>query len=119
MLRDSIAKFLKIDSLIDHLTGYFEARVELLKIEAKEEISKGLSSVLVYVALAFAFLLAFMFVSVAVALLIGAKMGDTFMGFFIVAGFYLLVGVVLVLFREALAQKIEKKVSIMFNKKKQ
>jgi hypothetical protein len=41
MLRDSIAKFFKVDSLISHLTGYIETRVEILKIEAKEELSKG------------------------------------------------------------------------------
>jgi hypothetical protein len=118
MIRDSIAKFFKVDSLISNLTGYIETRVELLKIEAKEELSKGLSNVLVYLLLAFVFALVIVFISVAVALVIGERIGG-FAGFSIVAGFYLLVGMVLMMYRETLVQKIEKKVSVMFNKKKQ
>jgi uncharacterized membrane protein YqjE len=118
MIRDSIAKFFKVDSLISNLTGYIETRVELLKIEAKEELSKGLSNVLVYLLLAFVFALVIVFISVAVALVIGDRIGS-FAGFSIVGGFYLLVGMVLMKYRETLVQKIEKKVSVMFNKKKQ
>ena len=119
MLRDSIAKFLKIDSLIDNLTGYIEARVDMLKIEAREEITRVLSNTAIYLFVVFVFLLGLGLVSVAVALVIGDKLGAVSTGFFIVSGFYLLVGVVLIFFREALVQKIEKKVAIMFNKKKE
>lgn len=117
MIRDSIAKFFKVDSLISNLTGYIETRVELLKVEAKEELSKGLSNVLVYLLLAFVFALVIVFLSVALALKIGERVGG-FGGFAIVAGVYLLAGTGLVLYRDALTKKVEKKVSAMFNKKK-
>lgn len=117
MIRDSIAKFFKVDSLISHLTGYIETRVELLKVEAKEEFSKGLSNVLVYLLLAFVFALVIVFISVALALIIGERIGG-FGGFAVVAGFYLLVGTGLTLSRDTLVKKVEKKVSAMFNKKK-
>lgn len=117
MIRDSIAKFFKVDSLISNLTGYIETRVELLKVEAKEELSKGLSNVLVYLLLAFVFALVIIFLSVALALKIGERIGG-FGGFAVVAGFYLLVGTGLALSRDTLIKKLEKKLSALFNKKK-
>jgi uncharacterized membrane protein YqjE len=49
VLKDTFLKFLKMDSLIENITGYVETRIELLKIEIKEEIAKSLSKALVYV----------------------------------------------------------------------
>src|SRR5688572_10195652 len=118
MIRDSIAKFFKVDSLISNLTGYIETRLELLKVEAKEELSRGLSNVLVFLLLAFVFALVIVFISVAIALVIGERMGS-YTGFGIVAGFYLLIGLGLLLSRDTLIQKLEKKLSAMFNKKKE
>ena len=43
MLKDTLAKFFKVDSLIENLTGFVETRVELLKIEVKEDFAKGLA----------------------------------------------------------------------------
>jgi uncharacterized membrane protein YqjE len=117
MIRDSIAKFFKVDSLISHLTGYIETRVELLKVEAKEEIAKGLSNVLVFLLLAFLFALVIVFLSIAVSLQLAARWGN-FAGFGIVAAFYLVVGVVLAVTREGITKKLEKKISEMFNKQK-
>ncbi|MDZ7646792.1 MAG: hypothetical protein U5K54_06180 [Cytophagales bacterium] len=41
-IRDTLFKFLRIDHLVDNLSGYVEARVELLKIEIREVCSKVL-----------------------------------------------------------------------------
>jgi uncharacterized membrane protein YqjE len=117
MLRDSIAKFFKVDSLISNLTGYIETRIELLKVEAKEEFSKGLSNVLIFVLLAFVFAVFIVLFSVAVAMELSEHLGG-FAGFAIVSAFYLLLGVVLVLSRETLTKKLEKKISTAFNKKR-
>ena len=117
MLRDSIAKFFKVDSLISNLTGYVETRIELLKVEAKEELAKGLSSLLVYVLMVFVFALVVVFVSVGVALGIAASIGG-FAAFAIVAGFYLVVGIILMASRERLIRNLEKKISSLLKKKK-
>jgi uncharacterized membrane protein YqjE len=117
MLRDSIAKFFKVDSFISNLTGYVETRIELLKVEAKEEFSKGLSNVLVFLLLAFVFAVFIVMFSVAVAMEISEHLGG-FAGFAIVSGFYLVLGFVLVLTRETLTKKLEKKIATSFNKKK-
>jgi uncharacterized membrane protein YqjE len=117
MLRDSIAKFFKVDSFINNLTGYLETRIELLKVEAKEELSKGLSNVLVFLLLAFVFALVIVFFSVAIALVIGEYTGNR-AGFAIVGGAYLIVGIVLAVKRNSLIQSLEKKITLMFKKKK-
>jgi hypothetical protein len=117
MIRDSLAKFFKVDSLISNLTGYVETRVEILKIEAKEEISKQLSNAAVYGAIGFLFVLVLLFLSTAVALTIGERIGN-FAGFSIVAGFYLIVAIVLLLNREKLIKKIEANIALKLKSKK-
>ena len=39
----SIFKFLRLDNLVNNLTGYVETRVELLKIEVRDEVIKLVS----------------------------------------------------------------------------
>lgn len=117
MLRDSLAKFFKVDSLISNLTGYVETRIELLKIEAKEELTKGISSILVFLLMSFVFGVFIIFISVALALQIG-KFTGTIWGFVIVSAFYLIVGFALLMSRENLIKKLEKKISVIINKKK-
>ncbi|HEY0656130.1 MAG TPA: phage holin family protein [Chryseosolibacter sp.] len=117
MIRDSLAKFFKVDSLISNLTGYVETRVELLKLEAKEEISKQAANAVVYGAIVFLFALVLVFFSVAIAITLGASLGY-FAGFSIVAAFYLIVGAVLLINREKLIRSIEKKISLKLKKRK-
>ena len=117
MLGNSIAKFFKVDSLISNLTGYVETRIELLKVEAKEELSKGLSQVIIFLLLAFVFALVVVLVSVGAALVLSRRWGP-FAGFGTVAGFYLLVGIVLLLTRDTLNNTLEKKIAELLSKKK-
>ena len=117
MFRDSISKFFKVDSLIGNLTGYVETRIELLKIEVKEDISRGLSNIIVFLLLAFVFAVFIVFISVAIALAIGESIGG-FAGFAIVSGFYLLLGGALVLSRASLIKKLDNVISTELKKKK-
>jgi uncharacterized membrane protein YqjE len=117
MIRDSLAKFFKVDSLISNLTGYVETRLEILKIEAKEELSKQTSNVIVYGTMAFMFAVVLLFSSVAIALAIGERLGN-FVGFAIVAGVYLIGGIVILVNREKLIKSIEKKIALKLKQKK-
>lgn len=117
MIRDSLAKFFKVDSLISNLTGYVETRVEILKIEAKEEISKQASNAIVYGIMVFLFAVVLLFFSVAIALTIGERLGN-FAGFSIVAGVYLIGGVVVMVNREKLIRSIERKIALKLKQKK-
>ncbi len=117
MLRDSIAKFFKVDNLIGNLTGYVETRIELVKVEAKEELSKGLSTAVVYLLVAFVFALVIVFASVAVGLELAEIVGGLW-AFIIISGFYLLVGGLLVAYRQPLIDMVNRRISAMLNKKK-
>lgn len=116
MLGNSIAKFFKVDSLISNFTGFVETRIELLKIEAKEELSKGLSSVIVYLLLIFVFAVSVVFVSVAMALWIGTLVGMAG-GFAMVSALYLIIGFFLLAKREKLTKTFEIKIDQMLKKK--
>ncbi|SKC76847.1 phage holin family protein [Ohtaekwangia koreensis] len=117
MIKESVLKFLKLDSLVQNLTGYVETKVELMKLEIKEDLAKGLSRVAVFIVLAFTFVLFIVFFSVAVAFKLGESMG-TFGGFAVVAGFYLLLAIVTFLSRENIFNKLEKELGELMTKKK-
>jgi hypothetical protein len=117
MFKDTLSKFFKVDSLLSNLTGYVETRVELLKIEVKEDVAKGLAKAIAYLFLAFIAALFITFVSIAAALLISQRLGN-FAGFSIIALAYLLMGVILWLSRERLISKLEKRFTLLFRKKK-
>ena len=118
MLKDSILKFLKLDSLIENLTGYVESRIELTKMEIREEIAKGLSKVALFMLMGAVFTLFVILISVAVAHLIAKSVG-AFGGFAIVAGFYLLLGLLLFAFKDAISEKLQDQIVENMKKKKE
>lgn len=118
MFKDSILKFLKLDSLIENLTGYVEARIELTKMEIREEIAKGLSKVLLFILMGAVFTLFIVLISVAVAHLIAKSIG-AFGGFAVVAGFYLLLGLLLFAFRGVISEKLQEHFVHVMKKKKE
>lgn len=118
MLKDSILKFLKLDSLIENITGYVEARFELLKMEVKEDFAKGLAKMAVFMLMGVVFMFFLILISIAVAHLISKSVGP-FGGFAIVAGFYLLVGLMLFVFRNAIMEKVQEQLMQIMKKKKE
>lgn len=108
MWKESILKLLKLDGLVANLTGYVETRVELLKLEIKEEIAKSLAKLSVLVIVIASLSLFVLLFSVSIALLIGEHLGF-FEGFLIVSGFYFLIAVLVLLMRKSLSETMEKK----------
>ncbi len=118
MLKDSVLKFLKLDSLIENVTGYVEARIELTKIELKEDVAKTLSKVLLFMLMGAVFTLFIVLISVAVAHLLAQSVG-AFGGFAIVAGFYLLISLLVFVFRDAIGEKLQGYLVEVMKKKKE
>jgi hypothetical protein len=116
MFRDTLSKIFKVDSLLSNLTGYVETRVELLKVEVKEDLAKALAKAVSYFLIGFVSATFLVFISVAIALLLGRRMGN-FIGFSIVAGIYLIIAVILWFSREKLISKFEARFDLMFRKK--
>lgn len=117
MFKENILKFLKLDSLVDNVTGYVEARIELLKIEIKEEVARGLAKALVTVVMIAVFTLFIMLISIAAAYKVGETIG-MFGGFASVASFYLLIGLLVFLFRNSITELLEKQLEERMKKKK-
>lgn len=118
MFKESISKFFKLDNLISNITGYVETRLELLKMEVKEDVSEALSKAIVYLLIGFVLALVVLFASTCAALFIGNRIDNIAGGFGIVAGFYLLIGLGLYLSRGILNKKLERKLnSSLFRKR--
>jgi len=118
VLKDSILKFLKLDSLIENLTGYVETRIELTKMEIREDLAKALSNFLLFILLGVMFTFFLILISIAVAHLI-AKSTGAIGGFAIVAGFYLLLGLLVFAFRGTILEKLQNELVQIMKKKKE
>jgi uncharacterized membrane protein YqjE len=117
MLKDSFLKFFKLDGIASNLVGYFETRMELLKLEMREDLAKGLARVVVFILLAFIATLFILFISMALAYKLSEYMGVSG-GFAVVAGVYLVAGVAFYASREHITGLIEKQVMEITRKKK-
>ena len=106
-IKDSIFKFLRLDNLVKSLSGYLETRVELVKIEVREEIIKVVSHGLM---IGFCFLLAMLFLiflSIGLANYISTYYGTTFTGYWIVAGAFGLICLIVIFLRKSISHFIE------------
>jgi hypothetical protein len=110
MLGNSITKFLKLDHLIDNLTGYVETKVELVKVQIQEDVHKGISQAIVYALIAFVFALVILFTSLGLAIALSEVIG-VLGAYGLIAGIYLIVGVVLFSKRADLMKRVKKELS--------
>jgi|SRR5579863_2561668 len=80
-----------IETLIKKSGEYLETKIELTKLKAVNTSSDVLST-LIYLILKILIIFLFIgFISVAIAILISKTLGEYYLGFSIVAGFYLIV----------------------------
>ena len=117
MFKEGIAKFLKLDHLMENLTGYVETKIEIMKYDLKEDLSKILAqaSVLIVVAITAIFFL--LFLSIAIAVLLGQKIGY-FGGFGIISMLYVIVAAIVYSNRESLQSRVEDKIREVIKQKK-
>jgi len=93
-----------VGSYIEHSDEYY--RLKFFKILSKN-VTGLLKFILIFVSLLFSLL----FVSFAACLWLSELMDSYFSGFIIVAGFYILIAILLYLFREQLNKPMLKKLS--------
>ncbi|MEO6914664.1 MAG: hypothetical protein ABI151_02605 [Chitinophagaceae bacterium] len=91
-----------VEYLFKNAGHYIENKAELLKLKIIDKSSDLVSSLVEKILLFVMILIFFFFFNVAVALLIGYWLGESFYGFFIVAGFYGIVGLIIHFSREKL-----------------
>ncbi len=89
-----------VESLIDRVKSYVETRIDLLKLKAIDKSSSFLSLLISMVVVILISFISIMLLSVGIALLLGDLLGKVYYGFFIVAGFYLITGIALYIYRD-------------------
>jgi Na+/H+ antiporter NhaB len=86
---DDTSKTPRNDSLIGNLTGYLDTRIDIVKLEIQQKVSTILVGTIHGAALAMLGLLFIIFVSIFAGLALNSALNSTYWGFGIVAGFYL------------------------------
>lgn len=84
-----------VESLLESFRNYSETRIDLLKLKAIDKSSSMISSVASIICV---LLIAFIFIvllNIGIALLLGSLLGKVYYGFFIVAAFYAIIGIIL------------------------
>jgi len=91
-----------VELLVEKVKDYAETRIELLRLKAIDKSSSFLSLLIAMIVVILVGFISFMILSVGLALLLGDLLGKAYYGFFIVAGIYLITGLVLYSTREKL-----------------
>src|SRR5882757_4445981 len=97
-LKEKIFKLLRIDNLMENLTGYAEAKLELFKLEIREDVAKMLSKAMFYAILAIFGFLFLIFFSIGLAQFLNRFFNYPYAGFWIVSGGYAVAFLILVVF---------------------
>ncbi len=90
----------KIEKLVASVSDVAETKAELLKLRAAGKISTSLSSLVAIIMTVVFGGVALSIVSFGFAYLIGSKLDNLSYGFFIIGGFYALVGLLVFINRE-------------------
>jgi len=89
-----------IKTLIDKSKDYLDTKIELTRLKTIDKSADVLSTVVVTVSMLFVSIVLLLFASVGLALLIGNMLGAYHYGFFIMAGFYAVILLVIYVKRE-------------------
>ena len=104
------------EEIKDNLVSYVNHRLAHYRLDLLEKTSKSSSLIGFWVILAFVGFAAFAFALIGIALLIGEKLGSTAYGFGIVALFWLILLILVILFREPIKDFILNKVAGQLHK---
>lgn len=102
--------------MIDIVKEYASKRLELLKMEATEKGSMTVGNVIFIVLLIFFFLYFFILLNLGLGLLIGYYLDNYAWGVLIMAGFYLLLMIILFVAKKSLKNSVANKIIKSLNK---
>ena len=94
-----------LEALFARLISYIETNVELFKLKAVHKMSDIISSVIGAIILLIVAVPFFILLNIGLALWIGHLLDCIYYGFFIMAGFYFIVGLIFYLLRNKVIKK--------------
>lgn len=83
------------ENIVAHTKDYINTKIDILKLTAVDKGSNAISSAAVYIGLAVISFFFLIMLSIGAALAISDALDKSYAGFLIIAGFYLLLGVLL------------------------
>lgn len=96
----------KPQKLVKNLIGFLETKIELIKLDIREEFSEVLTKLVVFIVVMFLLFSAIMFASITLANYLNQLFSSTFIGHGIIAIFYLLlIGVIYLLRNNKMLKK--------------
>jgi hypothetical protein len=102
-----------IETLFKSAGEYLETRIDLYQLKAVDKSSDVLSSIVSKMIIFLIFIMFVFIINIGIALWIGELLGKAYYGFFVLAGFYLIAGLIFNAnrkkwFKEPLANKLIK-----------
>lgn len=116
-IKDRILKFLRLDGIISNLSAYVETRVALVKLEIREEVASVLSKGLILMVI---FMIGFMFLlflCIGLANYLNVVLESQFGGYMIIALFFGLLLLTLLVFRKTLFRVLGKQFAEMIKQR--
>ena len=84
-----------LEVIFENIENFLKINLDLFKLKAIDKTADVVSSVISKIVLAIAVLLVIVLVSIGGSIWIGSLVGEIYYGFFIVAGFYVLLAIIL------------------------
>lgn len=97
---DQESKTSSIESLFKKTGDYVETRIDLLKLQAVDKTSEVTSSFVSNIVIGVLGIMMLSIFNIGIAFYLGEVLGKVYYGFFLVSGFYLLLAVLLYVFRK-------------------
>jgi uncharacterized membrane protein YqjE len=112
-------KFLKMDKLVESIARYLEARIELIKLDVQQEVANIIVKAIRIGLIAFMGLFALVFITIGLANLLNWAIGNPFIGYFIMAGVFLLIMGIGIAMQSTIHERVEQMTENMFTKKEE
>jgi len=90
-----------LKSLFEDAGDYLETRLDLLKLQAIDKSSDITSSIVSGITIFLLIIFAVIILNIGLAIWIGTLLGEIYLGFFTVGGFYALLAILLFIFRHS------------------
>lgn len=94
-----------VEALFEKTTDYLETRIELVKLQAVHKVTDAVASFVSRLIIMVMILLMIVVLNTGIALWLGEMLGKIYYGFFCVAGFYLLLVIILAIGRKSWIKK--------------
>jgi len=94
-----------VEAVFEKAEAYAKTSIDLFKLKTVDVMSTAAANAVAVIAVSIAFTIFFILANIGLAIWIGVLLGNTYYGFFCVAGFYLLVGIILFAFRDKIIKK--------------